>query len=98
MFEDSSIPFVPEFPRNKHDEGGDSFPSTGVRMNNMQPPSLDVLEVVPFRRLEIMKPKPILDHGPNPPGVPTFEHKMGSRFGGAIAKQAITAIRPSTSM
>jgi hypothetical protein len=52
----------------------------------MQPPSLDVLEVVPIRMLEIVKPKPILDHGPNPPGVPTFEQKMGNRFGGFCCK------------
>ena len=92
VLKDAGVPLQPNFPRDKHGDGGQCFSMRSSLMDGSDPPILDVLKCLPRRHIEVMQPQPLFKGGPNPLGEPTLKEQMGGRLGNMIAQLAKTAV------
>ena len=76
--EDSCIALLPNFPRDKHHNGGSGLLDVASRVDRLEPPVLGRDLLTPSRRRLAMNAKPSDDLVPNSDGESTLEEKVNS--------------------
>ena len=89
MTKDPSIALFPNFPRNKHDDGGHGLHSNSMMARKVSPPHIHIFLISPGRRKCVMTPAPSKNLFPNVHGEKTFKEKMVCRFLHTVAKGTI---------
>ena len=73
VVKNSRVPLIPNFPRNQHDDGDDSFSRPGGDGRDVNPPARDGSLGPPRPNIKLVQTKPIIDHAPNTHGETTRE-------------------------